>query len=142
MPAYEEGPKRRNEALVGRYRMQVGYDRRNDMATTQSDKPVSNGVNVEVLFGAQEALKNAPEAAKFKWRAKVEWINGTHSRSSVDGFYGLGGEQKHKSTFTFEADHPEIFAAADQGATPVEIVLAGLASCLTAGVAAVAQARK
>jgi len=112
------------------------------MATTQSDKPVSNGVNVEALFGAQEALKNAPEAAKFKWRAKVEWINGTHSRSSIDGFYGLGGEQKHKSTFTFEADHPEVFAAADQGATPVEIVLAGLASCLTAGVAAVAQARK
>ena len=60
----------------------------------------------------------------------------------VEGFYGLGAEQKHKNQFTFEADHPEIFASQDKGATPVELVLAGLASCLTAGVAAVAQLRQ
>ena len=112
------------------------------MATPQTEKPVDNGVNVEALFGAQAALKEAPEAAKFKWRSTVEWINGTHSRSTIEGFYGLGAEQKHKKAFTFDADHPEIFAAQDAAATPVEIVLAGLASCLTAGVAAVAQARK
>ncbi len=112
------------------------------MATTQDSKSVDNGVNVEALFGAQEALKSAPEAAKFKWRATVEWIKGTHSRTSVEKFYGLGAEQKHKDKFTFDADHPEIFAAEDNAATPVEIVLAGLASCPTAGVAAVAQARK
>ena len=72
----------------------------------------------------------------------TNWPSGTHSRSSVEGFFGLGGEQKHKSKFTFEADHPEIFASEDHGATPVEIVLAGLASCLTAGIAAVAQHRE
>src|SRR5262245_40351735 len=112
------------------------------MATARTNQPVDNGVNVEAPFGAQDALKNAPEAAQFKWRAKVEWVNGTHSRSTVEKFYGLGAEQKHKSKFVFDADHPEIFAAEDNAATPVEIVLAGLASCLTAGVAAVAQARK
>ena len=112
------------------------------MTTTSSDKQVNNGVNVDALFGARDALAKAPEAAKFRWRATVNWINGTHSRSTVEGFYGLGGEQKHKSTFTFDADHPEVFASEDKGATPVELVLAGLASCLTAGVAAVAQARK
>jgi uncharacterized OsmC-like protein len=112
------------------------------MATAKDDKPVNNGVNVDALFGAQEALAKAPEAAKFKWRATVEWINGTHSRSTVEGFYGLGAEHKHKSKFAFDADHPEVFAAEDKAATPVEIVLASLASCLTAGVAAVAQARK
>ena len=74
------------------------------MATTQSDKPVDNGVNVEALFGAQAALKDAPEAAKFKWRSTVEWIDGTHSRSTIEGFYGLGAEQKHKKAFTFDAD--------------------------------------
>src|SRR6478735_2008793 len=109
------------------------------MATTQADKPVVNG---EALFGAQAALAQTPEAARFKWRSTVEWINGTHSRSTIEGFYGLGAEQKHKKPFVFDADHPEIFAAQDAAATPVEIVLAGLASCLTAGVAAVAQARK
>ena len=46
-----------------------------------------------------------------------------------------------KKTFSFDADHPEVFASEDNGATPVEIVLVGLASCLTAGIAAVAQHR-
>ena len=112
------------------------------MTPAKVDQPVNNGVNVEALFGAKDALSKAPEAAKFKWRATVEWINGTHSRSTVESFYGLGAEHKHKSKFTYDADHPEVFAAHDKAATPVEIVLAGLASCLTAGVAAVAQARK
>lgn len=111
------------------------------MTTATASKPADNGVNVEALLGAREALTNAPDAAKFKWRASVTWVGGTHSRSTIDGFFGLGEEQKHKSTFTFDADHPEIFASADKGATPVELVLAGLASCLTAGVAAVAQNR-
>ena len=55
--------------------------------------------------------------------------------------FGLGGDQKHKTTFTFDADHPEVFASEDKGATPVEFVLVALGSCLTAGVAAVAQHR-
>jgi uncharacterized OsmC-like protein len=110
------------------------------MPDTQT--PVDNGVNVEALLGAREALTQAPEAAKFTWRATCKWINGTHSRSTVDGFFGLGEEQRHKTTFTFDADHPEIFASEDNGAAPVELVLAGLASCLTAGVAAVAQNRE
>ena len=108
----------------------------------QTATPVDNGVNVEALLGAREALSQAPEAAQFKWRAECKWVNGTHSQTSVKGFFGLGGEQSHKTTFTFDADHPEIFASEDNGATPVEMVLAGLASCLTAGVAAVAQNRE
>jgi uncharacterized OsmC-like protein len=102
---------------------------------------VNNGVNVQALLDAREALKGAPEAAKFTWRASCKWRNGTHSTSNVHGFFGLGEEQAHKTETSFEADHPEIFAAEDQGATPVEYVLVGLASCLTAGVAAVAQHR-
>ena len=106
-----------------------------------SEVKADNGVNVDALLEAREALKGAPEAANFKWRATCNWENGTHSHSTVEGFYGLGGEQKHKKTFTFDADHPEVFASLDQGATPVEFVLVGLASCLTAGIAAVAQNR-
>jgi uncharacterized OsmC-like protein len=109
---------------------------------TTTEKSVDNGVNVEALLGAREALTEAPEAAKFTWRATCKWVNGTHSQSTVKGFFGLGEEQSHKTEFSFDADHPEIFASADNGATPVELVLAGLASCLTAGVAAVAQMRE
>jgi uncharacterized OsmC-like protein len=110
------------------------------MATTGT--PVDNGVNVEALLGAREALTAAPDAAQFQWRANCTWVNGTHSRTSVEGFFGLGEEQRHRTEFSFDADHPEIFASEDNGATPVELVLAGLASCLTAGVAAVAQNRE
>ncbi len=110
------------------------------MATT--DTQVDNGVNVAALLEARAVLTDAPEAAKFKWRASCKWVNGTHSRSTVEGFFGLGEEQNHRTTFGFDADHPEIFAFEDKGAAPVELVLVGLASCLTAGIAAVAQNRE
>lgn len=103
---------------------------------------VDNGVNVDALLGARQALTDAPEAARFKWRASCSWVKGTHSQSSVQGFFGLGAEQEHKTEFRYDADHPEIFAADDNGPAPVEFVLVGLASCLTAGIASVAQNRK
>jgi uncharacterized OsmC-like protein len=106
-----------------------------------TEMKVDNGVNVEALLGARQALTEMPEAARFKWRATCSWINGTHSRSTVKGFFGLGAEQTHKTEFSYDADHPELFAAEDNGATPVEYVLVGLASCLTAGIASVAQNR-
>jgi uncharacterized OsmC-like protein len=102
---------------------------------------VDNGVNVAALLEAREALTAAPEAAQFTWRATCDWKEGTHSRSTVEGFFGLGEEQKHITEYSFDTDHPEIFASADKGATPVEMVLVGLAGCLTAGIAAVAQNR-
>ena len=101
-----------------------------------------NGVNVEHLLGARNALGETPEAGHFKWRVTNQWLHGTHSKSSVEGYFGLGAEHDHKSTYRFESDHPLVFAAEDNAATPVEIVLVGLASCLTAGVAAVAQVRE
>jgi uncharacterized OsmC-like protein len=100
-----------------------------------------NGVNVEALLAARAALTEAPEGARFKWRATSQWMNGTHTRATVDGFFGLGAEQRHRRTFEFDSDHPEVFAATDNGATPVEYVLVGLAACLSAGIASVAQNR-
>ena len=108
---------------------------------TMSAKVVSNGVNVQALLDAREVLKGAPEAAKFTWRASCKWQNGTHSKTDVDGFFGLGQEQHHKTETSFDADHPEIFASEDRGITPIEYMLVGLASCLTAGIASVAQNR-
>lgn len=102
---------------------------------------IDNGVNVEALLGAREALAEAPEGAKFRWRATSEWAGGTHTKSSVENFFGLGEEQKHRQAFHYDSDHPEIFASEDNGSTPVEFILVGLAGCLTAGIAAVAQNR-
>jgi uncharacterized OsmC-like protein len=102
---------------------------------------VDNGVNVQALLDAREALAGAPEAAQFTWRASSTWRNGVHSTTTVQNFFGLGEEQSHKTEAVFEADHPEVFAAQDNGITPIEYLLVGLASCLTAGVASVAQNR-
>ncbi|MEV4275042.1 OsmC family protein [Actinoplanes xinjiangensis] len=100
-----------------------------------------NGVNVQALLDAREALKGAPEAARFTWRATSRWDRGVHSTTTIENFYGLGAEQSHKTRTEFAADHPEVFAAEDNGITPIEYLLVGLASCLTAGVASVAQNR-
>lgn len=109
---------------------------------TITDTPIDNGVNVQALLDAREALTGAPEAAAFQWRASCTWQKGTHSRSTVEGFGGLGAEQTHRTTYSFDVDHPEVFASEDNGATPVELVLVGLVGCLTAGVASVAQHRE
>jgi uncharacterized OsmC-like protein len=108
---------------------------------TITDRPIDNGVNVQALLDARNALSGAPEAAQFTWRASCTWRNGTHSQSTVASFTGLGAEQQHRTTYEFDVDHPECFASEDNGATPVEFVLVGLVGCLTAGVAAVAQHR-
>jgi uncharacterized OsmC-like protein len=109
---------------------------------TQTETPtVDNGVNIEALRGAREALTEAPEAAQFQWRASCEWIRGTHSRSVVTDFSGLGQEHAHREVYAIEADHPQVFASEDNGAAPPEIVLAALASCMTAGIATVATNR-
>jgi uncharacterized OsmC-like protein len=102
---------------------------------------VDNGVNVQALLEARAALADAPEAAQFTWRASSTWQNGVHSTTSIQNYFGLGEEQSHKTEAVFDADHPETFAAPDQGITPIEYLLVGLASCLTAGVASVAQNR-
>ena len=73
-----------------------------------------------------------------QWRASSKWQHGVHSPTSIQNYFGLGAEQNHKSERTFEADHPETFAASDNGVTPIEYLLVGLTSCLTAGVASVA----
>jgi uncharacterized OsmC-like protein len=106
------------------------------------DTPVDNGVNTEALLSAREALSETPEAADFVWKARCSWVNGTFTQTTVDGFSGLGQDHHHKQPSTFDADHPECFASEDRGASPTEILLAALASCLTAGVASVAQHRQ
>jgi hypothetical protein len=108
---------------------------------TTTEIPVDNGVNVEALLGVRDALAGTPEIARFQWRSTVSWVNGTHSRSDVETFYGFGEEQRHHTAFSYDVDHPLQFAAQDNGVTPVEYVLVALGSCLTAGVAAVAQQR-
>ena len=109
--------------------------------TTMVNDPVRNGVDTATLFATLDAVKGAPEAAKFQFRASNEWISGTHNRSTIEGYFGVGEERNHERTFTFDADHPAVLVGRDNGPTPVEYVLHALAACLTAGLANIAAAR-
>ena len=108
---------------------------------TITDTPVDNGINLPALLDARVALDDDPSLAQFLWRASCRWENGTHSYTTIEKFTGLGGEQSHRTEFGYDVDHPECFASEDHGPTPVEFVLVGLAGCLTAGIASVAQMR-
>jgi uncharacterized OsmC-like protein len=105
------------------------------------DRSINNGVAIDDLLAAREALTETPEAARFQWRASSTWVSGTHTQTVMDGFSGLGQEHTRPQSFSVDTDHPEVFASEDNGPTPVEMVLAGLAGCLTAGVATVAANR-
>jgi uncharacterized OsmC-like protein len=100
-----------------------------------------NGVDTPTLLTTINAIAGQPELAEFQFRASNRWQQGTHSRSRIQSFYGAGAEQMHEKDFVFDADHPEIFVARDQGPTPVEFLLHALASCLTAGIGTIAAAR-
>jgi uncharacterized OsmC-like protein len=101
----------------------------------------TNGVDTQALFGALDAVKAMPAAAKFQFRARNKWISGTHSRSTIYDFFGLGEEQTHVEETSYEADHPKQLVATDEAPTPAEHLLHALAACITAGVGNVASAR-
>ena len=77
---------------------------------TNQATALPNGVNVEALLGAREALSEMPEGAKFTWRAENEWKSGTHAESRIQGFFGLGEEQSHLREFRVDSDHPDVLA--------------------------------
>ena len=112
-----------------------------DTTAAELTGSMRNGVDTATLFATLDAVKAAPEAAKFQFRATNEWLSGTHNRSTIADFYGVGEERVHEHTFTFDADHPAVLVGRDNGPTPVEFVLHALAACLTAGLANIAAAR-
>lgn len=109
--------------------------------TATVNEPTINGVDAVTLRATRDAVKGAPEAARFQFRARNDWVNGTHSRGTIHGFFGVGEERTHEHTFHFDADHPAVLVGRDNGPTPVEYVLHALAACLTAGLANIAAAR-
>jgi uncharacterized OsmC-like protein len=109
--------------------------------TSTVNESMRNGVDTDTLFATLDAVKAAPEAARFQFRARNQWLSGTHNRSTIDGYYGVGEERTHERTFHFDADHPAVLVGRDNGPTPVEYVLHALAACLTAGLANIAAAR-
>ena len=110
--------------------------------TAEANNSMRNGVDTATLFATLDAVKQAPEAAKFQFRAHNQWVSGTHNRTTIAGYFGVGEERSHERTFVFDADHPAVLVGQDHGPTPTEFVLHALAACLTAGLATIAAARR
>ncbi|WP_392543765.1 OsmC family protein [Oryzobacter telluris] len=106
-----------------------------------TDTAHRNGVDTATLFATLDAVKQMPAAAQFQFRAHNEWQSGTHSRSTISDFFGVGEERAHEREFVFDGDHPAVLVGRDNGPTPVEVMLHSLAACLTAGLANIAAAR-
>jgi uncharacterized OsmC-like protein len=105
------------------------------------EKPALNGVDTPVLLATINAVGAQPELAAFKFRARARWVSGTHSRITVDDFFGAGQEMRHEAPTVVDADHPAVLVGSDNGPTPVEFLLQGLAACLTAGIGNIAAVR-
>jgi uncharacterized OsmC-like protein len=113
-----------------------------DTTAAETNDPIRNGVDTATLFATLDAVRQAPAAAKFQFRAHNQWVSGTHNRSTIADYFGAGEERSHERTFVFDADHPAVLVGQDHGPTPTEFVLHALASCLTAGLATIAAARR
>src|SRR5215475_11739540 len=112
------------------------------MTTASKIRPPLNGVDTPTLYATLDAVKGNPELAKFQFRASNQWINGTHNRSTIRGFYGAGQEDATRTEdFSYDADHPAVLVGTGNAPTPVEFLLHAIAACLTAGIANVAAAR-
>jgi uncharacterized OsmC-like protein len=112
-----------------------------DKTAAEASDSMRNGVDTATLFATLNAVKQAPEAAKFQFRAHNQWVSGTHNRGTIADYFGVGEERSHERTFVFDADHPAVLVGRDHGPTPTEFVLHALAACLTAGIANIAAAR-
>jgi uncharacterized OsmC-like protein len=93
-----------------------------------------NGVNVEQLVDTINHVKEQPELAKFKFRATNEWVEGGHSRTTIQSFYGAGQEDSTRSKpFVMDGDEPPVLMGENRAPNAVESVLHALASCISVG---------
>ncbi len=108
----------------------------------QTKSRVRNGVDVIRLEETIGAIKDDPGLADFRFRAKNQWIDGGHNRSTIKDFYGCRIEDtSRQAAFVVDADEPEVLLGQDNGANPVEYVLHALAACLTTSIVYHAAAR-
>lgn len=100
-----------------------------------------NGVNVDQLVQTIELVKEKPEMALFRFRARNTWMDGTHNRATVKDFYGALQEDDSRAPLVFEIDEPPVLCGLNLGANPVEYLLVALSGCLTTSLVAQAAIR-
>ena len=115
------------------------------MSTLTLHKPEKlaiNGVDVPTLAATLGVVEGNRELARFTFRADGRWLNGTHSQATLGHYFGAGANHERPRTHVIDGDHPAVLCGGDNGATPVELLLAGLSACITAGIGNIASIRQ
>ncbi len=113
------------------------------MTTTTPAAPIRNGIDTAQVYGTLDAVKAQPEIARFEFRVRNRWIDGTHSRSTIQDFWGAGQEDTSRTTpFVVDASEPPVLLGHNQAPNPAEFLLHALAGCMTLTIVNVAAARK
>ena len=87
--------------------------------TTTTAAPIRNGVDTAQVYGTLDALKAEPELAHMEFRVSNRWIDGPHSRSTIQGFWGAGAEDASRpEPFVVDASEPPAPVRPQRGAQP------------------------
>jgi uncharacterized OsmC-like protein len=104
------------------------------MTTTTATTQV-NGIDVDALTQAIEAIVADPAKGQTRWQVTSRWRGGTRSDTSVRAFQ-IGGQRVARD-FTIRVDEPYELCGTNQFANPQEYLLAALNACMIVGYAAV-----
>ena len=103
---------------------------------------VVNNVDVDQLLKTIEMVKDDPELARFQFRATGDWISGGLTRTTIQGFYGAKQEDaSREAPFFVDSSEPPVLLGHNEAPNAVELILAGLTSCLSVGMVYNAAAR-
>ena len=82
------------------------------MTTMESQRRPQRRRHRPTLFATLDAVKAAPAAAQFQFRPRNRWMSGTHSQSTIDGFFGVGEERTHEQATTSTSTTPKVLVGA------------------------------
>ncbi len=101
---------------------------------------VRNGVNVDDLMTAIEAVKEDHANGKLTFTVHSRWRGGFKAEHHL-GDYIVGKEgAAHQQDHSLQTDEPREILGEDAGISPAETLISSLAACLTVGYAANAAA--
>ena len=103
--------------------------------STSVENTEINGIDVDALTRAIEAIAADPSTGQTRWEVTTRWRGGTRSDTAVKAYY-IGGQRVTKD-FTIRVDEPYELCGTNQFANPQEYLLAALNACMIVGYSAV-----
>ena len=90
-----------------------------------------NGIDTDRVVDLATKISQSEDYGKFQFRANNQWLNGSRSRTAIQGFYAGGKEDVSRTeALTVDADQPAFLAGQNTAPNAVEHYLHSLTSCL------------